>query len=180
MKQKINRQLQNAYSDGIHHMVRLSYVSQAAAGVSADELKRILEQARSNNEARGITGALLFNSQYFLQVIEGSRPAINDLLNALFADPRHHNVQVISVEQTSARKWTDWAMNYFAPSEDNNRELMRHSALPSFNPYLLTASNVEAIFDNLNINKRSTASNTEDAKETSSGKVFSLFSKSKV
>jgi len=52
------------------------------------DLKAILEAAKCNNMANGITGALLFNQNYFAQVLEGDRralPAAN-LHHLLFAN----------------------------------------------------------------------------------------------
>lgn len=174
MNNTVNRNLQNAYSDGSHFLIRLYYVSEANESMSSDELKRILEHAKSNNKKKGITGALIFNKNYFIQVIEGSRPIINDLLNALARDDRHFNVQVVSCEQVESRNWVDWDMNYFSHSAHNNREFMRYSPTPVFNPYMMSANAIKGVFEALSKNQYIQHSTTST--ETSSEQKASVFS----
>ena len=42
------------------------------------DLKSILEAAKRNNMANGVTGALLFNQEYFAQVLEGDRKVVTE------------------------------------------------------------------------------------------------------
>ncbi len=173
-KKNLNRQLQNAYSHGSHFLIRLTYASQAQEGLPASELKSILESAREKNKARGITGALIFNKHYFLQCIEGSRPIINELVNELVADPRHHNFQIISTQQVESRIWADWDMNYFSPSHANIRDFMRYSALPTFNPYIMTSQSIDDIFKTM---ASKTPITEEKQTEPAKKGLFSFFSK---
>ena len=59
-------------SENIH---RLLYCSRNTMTGSLEdqqrEITQILEKSRTNNSANGITGALLFNSGFFAQVLEG-------------------------------------------------------------------------------------------------------------
>ncbi|WP_240365972.1 BLUF domain-containing protein [Psychrobacter sp. KH172YL61] len=68
---------------GEHIILRLTYISRYNNDNLNGEVTRILEQAQQNNERNGITGALVFNHNYFLQSIEGARPVINGLLRKL-------------------------------------------------------------------------------------------------
>lgn len=60
--------------------MRLTYISCYNNENPNGEVTRILAQAQQNNERNGITGALVFNHNYFLQSIEGARPVINELI----------------------------------------------------------------------------------------------------
>ena len=66
--------------------------------------------ARSNNTARGITGALMFYGGWFAQVLEGDEAAIQTLFKAIAADTRHSSVQVTEQGTVAARAFGRWAM----------------------------------------------------------------------
>jgi len=59
-------------------LVRLLYASRAVDD-SPRSIDAILAQARIHNTACGLTGILCYGNGVFLQAIEGSRNAVNDL-----------------------------------------------------------------------------------------------------
>jgi len=93
-----------SFAEGEHVILRLTYISCYNNHNESDELQTILKQARSNNEAAGITGACGFNHNFFLQSIEGSRPAINGLLRKLIKDERHFSLQIIECREIDQRR----------------------------------------------------------------------------
>ena len=134
---------------GEHIIVRLTYISRYNNHNPNDEVKKILAQAQQNNARNGITGALVFNHNYFLQTIEGSRPAINNLLRKLIKDDRHFSLQIIECREVDYRRWTKWSMNYLTPSDDNKKHLIKFSAGTTFNPYLMNAAQIIMLIDTL-------------------------------
>ena len=135
--------------DGEHILVRLTYISRYNEDNGPGELERILEQAKENNALRGITGVLVFNHNFFLQSIEGSRPVINDLLRKLVRDPRHHSLQVIDSRETDQRRWVGWSMNYLTPTTTHRNEALRFSGGPTFNPYLMSMRQLMLLIETL-------------------------------
>ena len=129
-------------SDGGHNLINLTYVSRAEGAVDGEALKSILASAQESNRLHGVTGVLLFNRQFFLQTIEGSRPAINQLLTNLINDKRHFDLQIIESIQIAERQWDQWAMAYATPTEKNQSLFLKYSAGKDFNPYLMTASSI--------------------------------------
>jgi len=61
----------------------LTYTSRARLDLSAQDLADIHESARHLNALDGITGLLVFDGTRFLQIIEGSEEAIDDLVERL-------------------------------------------------------------------------------------------------
>ena len=59
------------------------------------EISHILTAARFNNSRKGVTGALLFNSGYFAQVLEGPREAVEQIFEKIQRDDRHGDVTVL-------------------------------------------------------------------------------------
>ena len=134
---------------GEHIIVRLTYISRYNGDNPNGEVSRILTQAQQNNSSKGITGALIFNHNYFLQSIEGARPAINDLLRKLVKDKRHFSLQVVECREVDERRWDKWSMKYLVPSEENKENLLKYSSGTEFNPYLMSTSQIMLFIDTL-------------------------------
>ncbi|UEM07295.1 BLUF domain-containing protein (plasmid) [Skermanella rosea] len=83
-------------SEQIH---RLVYFSRNAMPGTEDEIvagvQQILASSRSNNARAGVTGALLFNSGCFAQVLEGPTPAVTETFERIQWDERHSEVLVL-------------------------------------------------------------------------------------
>ncbi|WP_440824802.1 BLUF domain-containing protein [Psychrobacter cryohalolentis] len=134
---------------GEHIILRLTYVSRYNTENSNIEVARILEQAQRNNERNGITGALVINENYFLQVIEGARPVINNLLKKLIEDKRHFSLQIIECREIEERHWNKWSMKYLTANDQNKEYVMKYSASNEFNPYLMSTSQITMFIDKL-------------------------------
>ncbi len=126
-------------------LVRLIYASTATDGVDMNEFKRILETAQRNNANRDLTGVLCFNSRVFLQALEGSREAVNDLYGKLGKDPRHFNLAILKYEQIQTRIYSDWSMAFAAASQNNRALYLKHGMQSQFNPYGMTDLQAESL-----------------------------------
>lgn len=124
-------------------LIRLVYVSTAVDSVDLNEFKKILGTAQQNNQRRDLTGMLAFNSKVFLQGLEGSREAVNDLYAKLMRDARHFNIMMLKYDNVSERHWSNWSMGFAAPNADNRALFLRYSAQSVFNPYGMTGDNAE-------------------------------------
>lgn len=93
------------------------YISKASDDFDATELKKLAEVAARNNKLRGITGALLFIDNCFIQVIEGDKHSMSELLTKLKADPRHHELRIISDRLEASRHFPDWSMGLISTPE---------------------------------------------------------------
>ncbi|MCD2192018.1 BLUF domain-containing protein [Actinomycetospora endophytica] len=73
-------------------------------------LAEIFRQARAHNRELGITGALLLTDHYFVQVLEGSPSAVNELYERIGADTRHEALEVLETTTVPARTFPRWSM----------------------------------------------------------------------
>jgi hypothetical protein len=107
-------------------MKSILYVSESQIGFShaEDRLSSIVDYSRWWNESVGITGALVFTEKHFVQFIEGSEVAIDDMLIKLRSDARHTNVVVIETAEISSRYFGQWDLAYSGPDEYIDRKLM--------------------------------------------------------
>ncbi len=72
----------------------------------------ILHDARTYNEIHDITGVLLHDSRRFLQLIEGPKGAVTDLLSRLLGDARHEDFHIHQDINTQVRLFPDWEMGF--------------------------------------------------------------------
>lgn len=86
------------------------------------ELERILNASRVNNRAVDVTGALLFNREYFAQVLEGPRTSVEKTFERIQRDRRHGEVTVVDNGFAGARDFPEWAMAHAAPATADQQE----------------------------------------------------------
>ena len=116
-------------------MIQMSYLSQASAPMSADQLLALLMQCRTNNTARGLTGMLLYGNGTFLQVIEGDEAVVDRLLGTIEADPRHVGMRRLSRKTIEHRQYADWSMGFERVTDDALRQIdgLRDFSVRDFN-----------------------------------------------
>ena len=86
----------------------------------AAEIESILESSRRNNAPLGITGALIFNSGVFAQVLEGARNDIERIFENIQRDQRHADVHVLAFEETPNRRFPSWSMAFVGRSVEGS------------------------------------------------------------
>jgi hypothetical protein len=97
---------------------RLIYSSEAAPDLATADLEEMLAESRIRNRARGITGVLVFVDGVFLQILEGEKDNVLDLMETIERDPRHRGVKVFHQHETDERAFASWSMAYVSPSAE--------------------------------------------------------------
>ena len=135
----------------------LLFVSSLAPGAAPDTVVTIARQARRNNERTGITGLLVFDGEYFAQLMEGPTDAVVTVADLMAADPRHAKMEVLHSAPTSQpRRFPAWRLGYLLLDlQEFGLQSLRgqrgEAALESFN-FMLPALDLalgEAIPDKL-------------------------------
>lgn len=88
------------------------YASSATKVMVEAELMDILEVSRRKNAEREITGILLYFEGSFLQLLEGPRPAIEELMATIARDDRHGNIIRLVAEPMTQRSFPQWSMGF--------------------------------------------------------------------
>lgn len=89
---------------------RLVYRSQVENVPPEVTLERIFRISVPKNARLQITGALGFSGRNYIQLLEGPRPALDDLLQTLRADPRHSNLRVLLRGSSQRQLLPNWSM----------------------------------------------------------------------
>jgi Sensors of blue-light using FAD len=124
-------QLEEATLFSMSDLIRqVLYISKSTRAMSDAELHDIASKARLMNERQGITGALLFVENSFVQVIEGEDAPIERLLAALRGDIRHRDLTILMDRKVACRDFENWSMGIITISEEKKADVVReiHSA----------------------------------------------------
>jgi Sensors of blue-light using FAD len=120
-------------------LVRCLYASRATKPESEGVLDAILRQSRKNNAKHGITGMLCCSNGVFVQVIEGGRAEVSRLMNAIIRDDRNIDVEILSFEEITERRFGNWNMGQINIATINPAVLLKYSEKPELNPFACTA-----------------------------------------
>ena len=112
-------------------IVRLIYFSEyridPSKGPVFTQLTEILDASNRNNQAKNITGALLFDNNWFVQCLEGALNDVWTTFQRIEQDHRHANVSFLEMAKIPSRRFGNWWMWGAQKTEEN-------AAL--FEPYL--------------------------------------------
>jgi hypothetical protein len=72
-----------------------------------------------------VTGALVFNSGFFAQALEGDCSAIEKVFEKIQHDPRHGDVQILAYNPAIERVFPNWSMAYLGQSREH-QDLFGH------------------------------------------------------
>lgn len=129
-------------------LVRLLYVSRAV-DTSPAAIEAILAQSRQHNPASGITGVLCHGGGVFLQAIEGGRRAVSELFGHIQRDARHQDVELLSFEEISERRFGGWTMGQVNLARLNHSIVLKYSERPEFDPYAVSGRVSFALLEEL-------------------------------
>ena len=130
-------------------LVRLMYASRVADTLKPEGLNAIMRKSTANNPAIGVTGVLCFSGEVFLQVLEGGRSQVSALYNRIAADPRHHDVVLLSYEEIAERRFAGWAMGQVNMGMLNPALLLKYSEAAVLDPYAVSGAVSMALFNEL-------------------------------
>ncbi len=105
----------------------LIYASSAAELFSQDELEQLLEKARRNNHALGVTGMLLYKDGNFMQLLEGPKEAVIGLIRKIELDDRHRGIIRLLEREQPQREFADWSMGFKRLESASGARLPGHS-----------------------------------------------------
>ena len=97
-------------------LYRMIYSSEASEHMSPSDLVKILDDARVGNEARNVTGVLVYVDGLFCQVLEGERDVLEDLTENIRCDTRHKSMKLFHRSEIRQRTFDDWRMAYLDTS----------------------------------------------------------------
>jgi hypothetical protein len=93
-------------------VLSIAYVSVTTKPMAEADIVDILVESRANNIRLGLTGALLYHRQRFVQILEGPEEVVLTKYRTIGLDPRHRNIHELSREKIEARQFPEWTMGF--------------------------------------------------------------------
>ena len=88
----------------------LLYISRVVNADNTDELNAIREQAIELNQANGLTGLLLYSHEYFCQILQGQKAAVEETMQRIAQDTRHVEPIVLLRTDLAEALFPNWSM----------------------------------------------------------------------
>ena len=117
----------------------------------------ILARSRVNNARDEITGALLFNSGCFAQVLEGPLANVETAFERIQQDERHGDVSLLTLEPIAARSFPNWAMGFVGQSADTAQRFGQVGTASGFDPARLTGDHIHMVLRDVAIEEEAAA-----------------------
>ena len=128
---------------------RLIYHSEnhlgAAGGKMIADLNTIMDAANRNNQRDGLTGALVFDTLWFVQILEGEREAVSATFRRIAKDERHDAVTLMDVRPADERLFGNWWMGLGLLRGDNGALYARHCIGERLDPRRLSGEQILAL-----------------------------------
>jgi hypothetical protein len=86
------------------------YRSRAVGSLSDYELYELVQAAQTKNALESITGLMLYDNGRFYQWLEGPVANVNRLMQSIFTDNRHTDIEILSDKPSVNRQFGDWTM----------------------------------------------------------------------
>ena len=91
----------------------LIYASWARPQLDQQFVLQMVKEARLRNQHLGLTGLLLFDSERFLQLLEGELEAVGEVTASIERDRRHHDYTPLHAgAQFAGRRFPEWRMGF--------------------------------------------------------------------
>ena len=119
-------------------LVNLIYASESVLVTDNNACEDILSGSRRRNVLFGLTGILVFDPKYFLQVVEGHQKAVTQLLKNLMADTRHHSLTLIHFGAIEKRMFPDWSMGAVLADDVHRAAFLEYGTAGVFDPFAMT------------------------------------------
>lgn len=125
----------------MYYLIYFAYESTPFTTTSLDEL---LAQAREKNAKYNVTGKLLYVEGTFIQLLEGDKPAVKHIYNAIEKDRRIIALKVVIEGPAKKRYFPNWSMAYdkISLTDINEMEQCEH---PGVKEYLSKATPIRLL-----------------------------------
>jgi EAL domain-containing protein (putative c-di-GMP-specific phosphodiesterase class I) len=104
------REAQLASPAAVSPLYFLIYVSRATQEMSDEALNALLKKTRAFNRSAGVSGCLVYQDGYFMQMLEGKRDVLLSIMDRINVDARHQDVRVVIEGPARKRVFADWGM----------------------------------------------------------------------
>ena len=144
----------------VEKVKQLIYVSRPTY-FSNGTLKNILRSSKENNFELKITGCLICRADFFFQLLEGPKEAVDKLYNKILDDKRHFDVKKLRQKNVNGRIFEFLYMEY----EFDKSWMWSHDQVKNGTIHNLKSDEAVAIFEKLASEEEARQSEAKKSKE---------------
>ena len=104
------------------------YRSQATTQCPSHAEQDILRSSKHHNPHMDVTGYLVRTPEHYVQVLEGPADVLDDLLDIIRRDERHHNFEMLRNIEISHRSFGSWSMGYHPITSNTSAKFPNRAA----------------------------------------------------
>ena len=105
-------------------------------------LREIVSVSQRNNSRVGITGFLIFDKTWFVQILEGDRAQVTETYNRIVRDGRHSSPTITNVRDVEARLFPNWTMGGAMRTPEVEEVYLQHGIGSSIEPARLKSAQI--------------------------------------
>lgn len=105
-------------------------------------MREILSVSQRNNSRDGITGFLIFDKTWFIQILEGERARVTETYNRIARDTRHSTATILNVRDVPARLFPNWTMGGAMRTPEVQEVYLQHGFGGALQPSRLKSDQV--------------------------------------
>ena len=141
----------------LHRLVYYSRNRVADLATLPTTVEQILSISPRNNAAVSVTGALMFNTGCFAQVLEGKKDAVEATFERIQQDERHGEVLLLALDEVDRRVFGGWSMGYVGASHQGARNFAGVAANSGFDLSVITGEVLFNLLHNLALEEEAQA-----------------------
>ena len=108
-------------------------------------MAQVLAASNRNNKPKDITGALVFDDLWFLQVLEGERDVVWSTFERIKEDERHAQVTLVEMREIEDRMFGNWWMGLVTRNEVTEAAFKPYLASGRLQPETMPARKMLAL-----------------------------------
>ena len=105
-------------------------------------LREIVSASQRNNGRDGVTGFLIFDKTWFVQILEGERSKVIETYARIARDTRHSAATIVNVQDVSARSFPKWTMGGALRTPEAQEVYLSHGIGGALDPIRLKSAQI--------------------------------------
>lgn len=105
-------------------------------------LREIVSASQRNNSRDGITGFLIFDKTWFVQILEGAQRQVSETYTRIARDPRHSSATIVDARNVVARSFPNWTMGGAMRTPEVEEVYLQHGIGSAIDPVRLKSAQV--------------------------------------
>jgi hypothetical protein len=105
-------------------------------------LREIVAASQRNNSRDGITGFLIFDKTWFIQILEGEQAQVSATYTRIARDPRHTTATIMDARNSPSRSFPNWTMGGAMRTPEVEEVYLQHGIGSAIEPTRLKSAQI--------------------------------------